>query len=273
MKNIRYLRALSQLQAHPNHLVTPSPWPIFAAFSVGGVLFSIVMCSHNYIGNSNIIFVNILCLAYSMSLWGRDIISEATFLGFHTKKVRRGLHIGYLLFIVSEAMFFLGLFWAYFHSSLSPNIEIGAMWPPLSITAIGPLELPLLNTIILLSSGATITYSHHALISGNYYGSFYSLAITVLLAIIFTICQYFEYRYATYTIADSVYGSCFYSLTGLHMWHIVTGTIFLSLSLWRIYIYHYTSQHHVGYETTILLWHFLDVVWLLLYVVLYWWGT
>lgn len=266
-------RTISNIQAHPYHLVEPSPWPIFTAFSLFGLAFNTALVMHSYIPSPYIMPFNLITLIYSMSLWGRDIISEATYEGHHTLAVRNGIFTGYVLFILSEAMFFFGVFWAYGHSSLNPNIEIGAMWPPIGITAIGPLELPLFNTIVLLSSGATITYSHHALIANNWSHAVLSLLITVLLAILFTVCQYIEYVYSTFTISDGVYGSCFYFGTGLHGTHIIVGIIFLSLSLWRLYSLHYTDTHHVGYETTILLWHFLDVVWLFLFVVFYWWGS
>lgn len=266
-------KTLAVTQAHPFHLVEPSPWPIFTAFSLFALAFNTALTMHSYLPNAGIVLLNIAILAYSMGLWGRDIVSEATYEGRHTLAVRNGIFVGYVLFIVSEAMFFVGVFWAYFHSSLNPNIEIGAMWPPIGITAIGPLELPLFNTIILLSSGATITYSHHALIANNWSHAVISLFITLLLAVLFSICQYIEYLYASFTISDGVYGSCFYFGTGLHGTHILIGIIFLSISLWRLYSLHYTDTHHVGYETTILLWHFLDVVWLILFVVFYWWGS
>lgn len=265
--------AISRVQAHPYHLVEVSPWPIFSAFSVFGLAFNTALINHGYMTNGYIILLSFICVIYSISLWGRDIVAEATILGHHTLAVRNGIYIGYILFIVSEAMFFVGIFWAYAHSSLSPNIELGAVWPPIGINAIGPMELPLLNTIILLSSGATITYSHHALLAKNYNNAINSLLLTVILAVLFTVCQYIEYLYASFTIADGVYGSVFYFGTGTHGYHILVGIVMLSISLWRMYSYHYTDSHHLGFETTILLWHFLDVVWLFLFILFYWWGS
>jgi len=260
-------------QLHPYHLVEVSPWPIFTAFSLFGLAFNTVLVMHGYIGVVWIIGLNIICLIYSMSLWVRDVISEGTYLGKHTLAVRKGLNIGFILFIVSEAMFFVGIFWAYGHSALAPAVELGGIWPPVNIQAIGPLELPLFNTVVLLASGATITYSHHSLIAGKRNAALYSLFLTILLAVLFTFCQYLEYTFATFTFNDGVYGSTFYLGTGFHAVHILTGTVFLSVSLWRMYAYHLTDTHHVGYETTILMWHFLDIVWLFLFVFFYWWGS
>jgi cytochrome c oxidase subunit 3 len=262
-------------QLHPYHLVELSPWPIFTAFTLFGLTFNTVCIMHGYIGLPIIIIANIIVLTYCIFLWVRDIISEASYLGNHTLAVRHGLNLGYILFIISEAMFFVGIFWAYGHSALSPAIELGSVWPPVNIQAIGPVELPLLNTLILLASGATITHSHHSLIAGSSKrnGALISLALTLLLAILFTVCQYIEYINSTFTITDGVYGSTFFLGTGFHGFHIIVGIMFLSVALWRMYAYHFTETHHVGFENTILLWHFLDIIWLFLFVFLYWWGS
>jgi cytochrome c oxidase subunit 3 len=207
-----------------------------------------------------------------MGLWFRDIISEGTYLGNHTYAVQWGINIGVGLFIVSEVFFFLTIFWAFFHSSISPSIELGTQWPPMGIEGVNPFELPLLNTIILLSSGVTITYGHHSLIQGNRKGALYGTVFTILLAIIFTGLQGLEYTVSSFTISDSVYGSCFYFGTGFHGLHVIIGTIFLVVGLWRILAYHLTDHHHCGFESAILYWHFVDVVWLFLYVSIYYWG-
>jgi len=138
-----------------------------------------------------------------------------TYLGNHTNAVQRGLNLGVGLFIVSEALFFLAIFWTFFHSSLSPNIELGAQWPPRGINGINPFELPLLNTIILLSSGVLVTYAHHSVIQGNRRGALYGLVYTILLAVLFTALQGIEYTVSSFTISDGIYGSCFYFGTGL----------------------------------------------------------
>jgi cytochrome c oxidase subunit 3 len=209
----------------------------------------------------------------SMSFWFRDVISEATYLGNHTLAVQRGLNMGVALFIVSEALFFLAIFWAFFHSALSPTVELGAQWPPMGIEAINPFELPLLNTVILLSSGVTVTYAHHSLIQGNRKGALYGLVFTVILAIIFTALQGIEYTVSSFTISDGAFGSCFYFGTGFHGLHVMIGTAFLAVGLWRVLAYHSTENHHLGLESGILYWHFVDVVWLFLFISIYYWGS
>ena len=157
-----------------------------------------------------------------------------TYLGNHTNAVQKGLNLGVGLFIISEVFFFLAIFWAYFHSAISPSVELGAQWPPLGIQAVNPFELPLLNTVILLSSGVTITYAHHSLIQGNRKGALYGTVLSILLAVIFTLLQGVEYSVSSFTISDSVYGSCFYFGTGFHGIHVIIGTAFLAVGLWRL---------------------------------------
>ena len=177
------------------------------------------------------------------------------------------------LFIVSEALFFLAIFWAFFHSALTPTIELGAQWPPAGIEPVNPFELPLLNTVILLSSGATVTFSHHSLIQGERSGALYGLAYTIVLAVIFTFFQYVEYTVSSFTLSDGTYSSCFYFGTGFHGLHVIIGTAFLAVGLWRLLSYHLTENHHLGLESAILYWHFVDVVWLFLYISVYYWGS
>ena len=195
-----------------------------------------------------------------------------TYIGNHTHAVQKGLNLGVGLFIVSEALFFLAIFWTFFHSSLAPNIELGAQWPPMGIHSINPFELPLLNTIILLSSGVTVTYAHHSVIQGNRKGALYGLIFTLILAVLFTVLQGIEYTVSSFTISDGIYGSCFYFGTGFHGLHVIIGTIFLAVGFWRILAYHFTDHHHLGLESGILYWHFVDVVWLFLFVSIYYWG-
>jgi len=221
-----------------------------------------------------IIFIfALLSVILSMSLWFRDIIAEGTYLGNHTIAVQKGLNLGIILFIVSEALLFFAIFWAFFHSALSPTVELGGQWPPLGIEAINPFELPLLNTVLLLSSGITVTYAHHALIGGDRKGAIYGLIATLILAIVFTIFQGVEYSVSSFTISDGIFGSCFYFGTGFHGLHVIVGTLFLAVGLWRLVAYHLTDSHHQGYEGAILYWHFVDVVWLFLYISVYYWGS
>jgi len=260
-------------QSHPYHMVSPSPWPILTSISLLTLTTSGALSMHMYNDIYIIFFISLFMVIYSMSLWFRDVIVEGTYLGHHTLAVQKGINIGVVLFIISEVFFFLAIFWAFFHSGISPDIEIGSQWPPLGIQAINPFELPLLNTIILLSSGVIVTYAHHSLIGGNRSGSLYGLLYTIILAIIFTSLQVIEYTVSSFTISDGIFGSCFYFGTGFHGLHVIIGTIFLSVGLWRVLAYHLTDNHHLGLEAGILYWHFVDVVWLFLYVFIYYWGS
>ena len=177
------------VQKHPFHLVDPSPWPIFASLAAFSTTVGAVLFMHGYQGG-NTLFASGFCMVlYSMYVWWRDIIREATFQGHHTRTVQIGLRYGMLLFIVSEIMFFVAFFWAFFHSSLAPTIEIGAVWPPKGIPVLNPWEVPFLNTIILLTSGASVTWAHHALLAGAKQQAIYSLVVTVILAIALLLCK------------------------------------------------------------------------------------
>ena len=263
----------SRFQDHPFHLVTPSPWPLYTSGSLFVLTMGTALSVHLFNASYISIYLGLILLIVSMSLWFRDIITESTFLGDHTLAVQKGLNLGIILFIVSEALFFMAIFWAFFHSALTPTIELGAQWPPLGIEPVNPFELPLLNTVILLSSGATVTYAHHSLIKGGREGSLYGLIATILLAIIFTAFQGIEYAVSSFTISDSAFGTCFFFSTGFHGFHVIIGTIFLSVAFWRMFAYHLTNNHHLGLEGGILYWHFVDVVWLFLYVSIYYWGS
>lgn len=260
-------------QAHPFHLVSPSPWPVYTSICLLTVTTSLVLTMHAFFNAIYFLVLGLFSLIYSMSLWFRDIISEGTYLGNHTLAVQKGLYIGVGLFIISEALFFLAIFWAYFHSGLSPTVELGAQWPPVGVESINPFELPLLNTIILLFSGVTVTYSHHSLIQGNRSGGLYGLLYTIILAIIFTVLQGIEYSVSSFTISDGTFGSCFYFGTGFHGLHVMIGTAFLTVGLARFLAYHLTENHHLGFEAGIFYWHFVDIVWLFLFVSIYYWGS
>ena len=263
----------SNFQAHPFHLVSPSPWPILTCLSLFGIVTSGVSTMHGFIYSASLFFSGFISLIYSMSFWFRDIISEATYLGNHTLAVQRGLSLGVALFIASEALFFLAIFWTFFHSALSPAAEVGAQWPPDGIESINAFELPLLNTMLLLASGVTITYAHHCIIHGKRTGALYGITLTVILAIAFTCFQAVEYEVSSFTLSDSSYGSCFYFGTGFHGLHVIIGTAFIAVGLWRLLAYHFTVNHHLGLESSILYWHFVDVVWLFLFMSVYYWGS
>lgn len=259
--------------AHPFHLVETSPWPFITSFSLLTLTTGGVMSFNNYLFGNIVLITGFLLTALSMAFWFRDIIAEGTYGGHHTFAVGRGITMGVALFIASEVMFFLSIFWAFFHSSLVPTAELGYLWPPLGITPINAFELPLLNTFILLSSGATVTYAHHSLIEGNRKGTLIGLIITLILAVLFTSLQGFEYYEAPFTFADSVFGSVFFFSTGFHGIHVLVGSIFIAVGFWRILSYGLTASHHIGFESAILYWHFVDVVWLFLFVSVYWWGS
>lgn len=263
----------SNFQAHPFHLVSPSPWPLYTCISLLTLTTSGVLTIHGFSEAGYFLTLAFISVISSMSFWFRDVISEGTYLGNHTLAVQKGLNMGVALFIASEALFFVAIFWAYFHSALAPAVELGAQWPPIGIEAINPFELPLLNTVILLSSGVTVTYAHHSLIQGNRSGAIYGLIYTVFLALIFTALQGVEYSVSSFTISDGAFGSCFYFGTGFHGLHVIIGTAFISVGLWRVLAYHCTENHHLGLESSILYWHFVDVVWLFLFISIYYWGS
>ena len=254
------------------HLVEPSPWPILMSFSLLNLTIGAVLFMHGYPYGSSVLILGFVLTLFGMGLWFRDVIIEAAYQGHHTKQVQKGINIGIILFIISEIFVFLSVFWAYFHSSLSPSIEIGANWPPLGITALEPFGIPLLNTFLLLSSGAFITYGHHAILNGNRKDAIDGIIFTLILAVIFTLLQGFEYSNASFTMADGVFGSVFYASTGLHGLHVIVGTIFILISFFRLINYHFTIYHHVGFESGLLYWHFVDVVWLFLFLCVYFWG-
>jgi len=227
---------------------------------------------HGYIGGDGLALTGFLMILYTMFVWWRDIIRESTYQGHHTTTVQAGLKSGMVLFIVSEIMFFLAFFWAFFHSSLAPTIEIGAVWPPKGIDVLNPWEIPFLNTVILLTSGATVTWAHHAILAGQKTQGMVSLAATIILAAIFTGFQVIEYIEAPFTITDGIYGSTFFMATGFHGFHVFIGTIFLFICLLRLNANQFSTHQHFGFEAAAWYWHFVDVVWLFLFVAIYWWG-
>ena len=258
---------------HSYHLVDPSPWPIVAAFgafmlTIGGVLYM-----HKFIGGWSLFSTGFCVILYVMYTWWRDVIREATFEDTHTIVVQKGLRLGMILFIVSEIMFFFTFFWAFFHSSIAPAFNIGGVWPPKAITTISTYTIPLTNTFILLTSGATVTWAHHALIARAKKHTLIALIFTLILAILFTSLQGLEYVNAPFNISDGVYGSCFYMATGFHGFHVFIGTVSLFVSFIRIILNHFTNHHHFGFESAIWYWHFVDVVWLFLFINVYWWSS
>nr|YP_010414112.1 cytochrome c oxidase subunit III [Omophron limbatum]URQ84654.1 cytochrome c oxidase subunit 3 [Omophron limbatum] len=256
---------------HPYHLVDYSPWPLTGALGTMIMVSGLIKWFHQF--NINLMMIGIMIILLTMIQWWRDVVREGTFQGLHTFTVTMGLRWGMILFITSEVFFFISFFWGFFHSSLAPSIELGNMWPPIGIQTFNPLQIPLLNTLILITSGITVTWAHHSLIENNYNQALQGLFFTVILGIYFTILQSFEYIESTFSIADSVYGSTFFMATGFHGLHVIIGTTFLLVCLIRHMYNHFSSIHHFGFEAAAWYWHFVDVVWLFLYISIYWWGS
>lgn len=255
---------------HPFHIVDASPWPITG--SVGAFCFTAGIAAYFNKYDQYLIFIGLFIILATIVQWWRDVTREATFQGKHTAKVESGIRLGIVLFILSEVFFFLAFFWAYFHSALSPSIEIGATWPPVGIQGINPFSVPLLNTVVLLRSGVTITWAHHRILEGIWTDTCNAFLATICLGVYFTLLQGFEYKVARFTIADRVYGSCFYLATGFHGFHVIIGTTFISVIYYRHIYFHFSKKHHFGFEASAWYWHFVDVVWIFLFISIYWWG-
>nr|YP_010563524.1 cytochrome c oxidase subunit III [Epicauta emmerichi]UBU96208.1 cytochrome c oxidase subunit 3 [Epicauta emmerichi] len=256
---------------HPFHLVDVSPWPILGSFSALIVMVGMIKWFHFF--SMNLMLMGFMCMLLIMFQWWRDITREGTFQGLHTMMVTIGLRWGMILFIASEVFFFISFFWGFFHNSLSPTIDIGMIWPPKGIQVFNPIQIPLLNTLILLTSGLTVTWAHHSLMENNYNQAFQGLALTVILGFYFSILQGYEYWESSFTISDTAYGSSFFVATGFHGIHVIIGSTFLLTCLIRHYHNHFSQTHHFGFEAAAWYWHFVDVVWLFLYISIYWWGS
>ena len=262
------------LHKHPYHLVDPSPWPIAGAFAGGALVLGIIMQAHY--GQWWMLGLGVAGLLATMFFWWRDIIKESRTPGLHTPVVRIGLRYGMTLFIASEVMFFVAFFWAYFHFALYPGHVSGAaaaVWPPQGVLTFDPFGLPFLNTMILLLSGCTVTWAHHALLHGDRKGLITGLGLTIVLGLAFTSFQAIEYAEAPFAFTGGVYPSTFFLATGFHGFHVMVGTIFLIVCFLRALRGHFTPQRHFGFEAAAWYWHFVDVVWLFLFVVVYLWGA
>jgi cytochrome c oxidase subunit 3 len=284
---------------HNFHLVDESPWPFFISFSVLSLALGFIGSLNKYSNSLSLLIFGFLITISIFILWCKDIISEGTFQGKHTSKVQRNLRIGFTLFIVSEIMLFLSFFWAFFHFSLAPAIEIGGVWPPMDSSLIYPYGIPLLNTIILVISGGSLTWVHIIIVNRKSYyildlilniiniiktqltiflkkifksDFFFPFLATLGLAILFTGLQAMEYAEAPFSINDGVFGSVFYMTTGLHGLHVIIGTIFITVGFIRFFLKHFTARHHIGFETSAWYWHFVDVVWILLFLLYYVWS-
>jgi len=258
---------------HLYHLVNASPWPLLVSFSLLAVVSGIAFYMHKVAFGGYFTILALICLSYCAFFWFCDIIDEATHSGYHTLVVRKGLRLGFLLFIVSEIMLFFGFFWAFFHGSLSPALEIGSIYPPDGIRVINPFGFPLYNTAILIISGLSVTWAHYSLAMNHMKELIDAFCITILLGIFFVFLQMFEYYETAFNFSDSVYACSFFMLTGLHGFHVIVGVSFLSVCFVRLTKRHYMLNHYSGFVFAIWYWHFVDIVWIFLYVTVYLWGN
>nr|URW98563.1 cytochrome c oxidase subunit 3 [Pthirus gorillae] len=254
---------------HPFHLVDLSPWPLYLSLSS----FCLVMSTLWFLGSLEVSLVGLSAAVFVLvlSLWWRDVVRESTFQGKHTIEVKRGIRLGMILFIVSEVMFFFSFFYGLFFLALNPDIALGSRFPPVGLTSVGLLGVPLLNSFLLLSSGVSVTWSHYEILRGDKPKSLLGLILTLALGAVFMVFQALEYSVSSFSISDSAYGSIFYLMTGFHGFHVMVGVMFISVMAIRLAKGHLSSKHHMGFELSAWYWHFVDVVWLLLFVSLYWW--
>lgn len=246
---------MRELKNHPFHIVEKTLWPIIVSSGILSLIIGLIF------RDKIDIILGISIVLISSSLWWRDCTREGS--REYTKEVRNGLKLGFILFILSEVLLFISILWAYIHVSLIPSVEIFSRWPG---TGIDPLELPLLNTVLLLSSGCTITMAHNKIIKGDKNGAKIGISLTVILGIIFIICQGIEYKNSPISISDGIIGSIFYVSTGTHGMHIIVGTVFIIVQTLNKGI---SRNNHLGIEFSILYWHFVDIVWIILYILIY----
>ncbi len=276
---------------HDYHLVDPSPWPLVSSvgalvLALGGVAWMQYLKGGSFplfgleLANPWLFFIGLAVVIYAMIGWWSDTIKEAH-QGHHTRVVSLHLRYGMIMFIASEVMFFAAWFWAFFDASLFPG-EInqvlrtgftGGVWPPKGIEVLDPFHLPLYNTVILLLSGTTVTWAHHALLHNDRQGLISGLVLTVGLGVLFSFVQAYEYMHAPFTFKDSIYGATFFMATGFHGFHVFVGTIFLLVCLIRAAKGEFTPKQHFGFEAAAWYWHFVDVVWLFLFASIYVWAS
>lgn len=263
---------------HPYHLVNPSIWPLAGAFAAFILALGAVFYMHDaefmgqVIGLKGI-FLGMACILAVMFFWWKDVVYEAVVEKAHTPIAKIGMRYGMTLFIASEVMFFFAFFWAFFNASLFPTEAIGGVWPPATVEPIPAFTLPFLMTMILLLSGCTVTWAHHAILEGKNEEAIRALFYTIVLGVVFTGFQVYEYVHASFGFTEGVYSSAFYMATGFHGFHVLVGTIFLIVCYFRAKKGHFTKDSHFGFEAAAWYWHFVDVVWLFLFCAIYWWGN
>jgi cytochrome c oxidase subunit 3 len=260
-------------KTHDFHILPPSIWPFIGSFSALAMFGGAVMWLHDYSGGTYLMIAGLIAVLFTMASWWVDVIRESH-AGDHTPVVQLHLRYGMILFIASEVMFFVAWFWAYFSAALFPSAaeSIGGVWPPADMKVMNPFHWPLLNTLILLCSGTTVTWAHHALIHGDREGLKKGLWATIGLGLLFSFIQGYEYAHAPFGFSDNIYTSAFFMATGFHGFHVIVGTIFLIVCLIRSYKGDFTPRQHFGFEAAAWYWHFVDVVWLFLFLAIYVWG-
>lgn len=254
-------------------LVENSLWPATTALSVLSLLIGSVMLFHMKSGGLELVLLSTISLIISVYFWWKEVIIEGTYQGLHSKDVQKNLTLGFLLFVVSEALVFFSLFFAYFYNSLIPSVNVGGVWPPVGIETLDASAIPLLNTVILFMSGISVTASQHYIVAQNRKNAILYLLLTVILGVIFLFFQFYEYQNSLFSISDSVFGASFFLLTGFHGFHVLIGVLFLIVSLIRLIGYHYTENHFLNATFASIYYHFVDVVWILLFAVIYCWGS
>ena len=261
-------------KTHDYHILSPSSRPLLMSMAVLILAAGAVAWMHKVGWGMPTFFTGLAAVSAMFYLWWKDVVHEAN-TGDHTPVVQIHHRYGMILFIASEVMFFVAWFWAYFNAALYPSLHegIAGTWPPKGIELLDPFVFPLLNTLILLLSGTSVTWAHHALIHGDRKGLKNGLWVTIALGLIFTCVQAYEYYHAEYGMADSIYGAAFYMATGFHGFHVIVGTIFLMVCLARTYKGDFTARQHFGFEAAAWYWHFVDVVWLFLFISIYVWGS
>ena len=259
---------------HDYNLVDPSPWPILAAGAAFVFMVGMVLYMHESPGGGWVVLAGIAGVVFVAASWWRDVVKESV-RGEYSETVAKMLRIGMVLFILSEVLFFFAFFWAFFWSVLAPPDTVALSWPPEGVTPVEAFGIPFLNTLLLLLSGTTVTWAHHAVREGDHKTAFQALGITVLLGVTFTSIQVYEYVHLYHegvTLQTGTFGSTFFMATGFHGFHVLVGTLFLAVCALRVSRGQIKPERHVGFEAASWYWHFVDVVWLFLFVCVYVWG-
>jgi len=262
-----------QHQNHLFHILQPSLWPFFLAFGLFFFVTGIAFSMHYVVTGYYILLIGLLMLIITSVFWFLDISREAVVKGYHTRIVRKGLKTGFLFFIASEIMLFFGFFWAFFHSALCPSIELGAIWPPVGLHVIPVFDFPLFNTFILIISGFSVTWAHRGISLGSFKEAIDGLILTILLGLFFIFLQGLEYYESTFNLQDGIYPSVFFLLTGLHGCHVIVGVCFLFICFISLLFNHFLTNHYLRFVFAVWYWHFVDIVWILLFLSLYCWGS